>query len=168
MIRITKLTDYGIVLLAHIARSPEARTRSVRDMAAETHLPLPTVSKLLKSLTRSGLLVSHRGVKGGYSLARKPEDVTVAQIISALDGPIAITDCSGEPNGKCELERLCSVRNNWQRINVAIRDALESLTLAEMARPGLAGFVPLLSVTAPANQSKNITNPSEVTELCPQ
>ena len=143
MIRITKLTDYGIVLLSHIARSPEWRTRCVRDIAAETHLPVPTVSKLLKSLTRSGLLVSQRGVKGGYSLARQPEDISVAQIINALDGPIAITDCSGDPNGRCELERLCAVRNNWRRINLAIRDALEGLTLAEMARPSLVGFAPL-------------------------
>jgi FeS assembly SUF system regulator len=148
LIRITKLTDYGIVLLSHIARMPECKTRSVRDMAAETHLPLPTVSKLLKALTRNGLLISQRGVKGGYILARKPEEITVAQIISALDGPIAITDCSADPGGRCELERMCTVRNNWQRINVAIKDTLESLTLAEMARP-TPGFVPLAMLATP-------------------
>jgi FeS assembly SUF system regulator len=159
VIRITKLTDYGIVLLAHIARTPEWRTRSVRDIAAEAHLPLPTVSKLLKSLTRAGLLVSQRGVKGGYALARRPEEITVAQIIAALDGPIAITDCSGDPNGRCEIERLCSVRNNWQRINLAIKDALNSLTLAEMARPAESGFVPLAGIG-------RRTRTEEVLEIC--
>lgn len=161
MIRITKLTDYGIVLLAHIARTPDWRTRSVRDIAAEAHLPLPTVSKLLKALTRSGLLVSQRGAKGGYALARRPEEITVAQIIAALDGPIAITDCSGDPNGRCEIERLCSVRNNWQRINVAIKDALEGLTLAEMATPAPAAFVPLSGISVQAHDKH-----TEVMELC--
>src|SRR5437764_1874549 len=144
MIRITKLTDYGIVLLAHIARTPEWTTRSVRELAADTHVRLPTVRKLLKTLTRSGLLISHRGVKGGYALARRPEQISVAQIIAALDGPIAITDCSaGKADCGCELERLCSTRANWQRINMAIRDAMQGITLADMASPFPASFVPL-------------------------
>lgn len=168
MIRITKLTDYGIVLLSHISRTPGWRTRSVRDIATETHLPLPTVSKLLKALTRSGLLVSHRGAKGGYALARRPEDISVAQIISSLDGPIAITDCSGDPNGKCEIERLCSVRNNWRRINVAIKDALDGLTLAEMARPAETAFVPLSGIgfSPAAGVGRPQDHNTEVLELC--
>jgi FeS assembly SUF system regulator len=147
LIRITKLTDYGIVLLSHIARTPDWQTRSVRDIAAETHVPLPTVSKLLKSLTRSGLLVSHRGVKGGYTLARRPEEITVAQIIAALDGPIAITDCSGDDHGRCEIERMCSVRTNWKRINLAIIGALDSLTLADMAHPTEPAIIPANTIT---------------------
>jgi len=139
------------VLLSHIARTPDWRTRSVRDIAAETHVPLPTVSKLLKSLTRSGLLVSQRGVKGGYALARRPELITVAQIIAALDGPIAITDCSGDDNGRCEIERLCSVRTNWKRINVAIIRALDSLTLADMAKPNDPAFIPLAEIMMQAS-----------------
>jgi FeS assembly SUF system regulator len=155
------------VLLARIAREPDWHTRSVRELAAETHVPLPTVSKLLKALTRSGLLVSHRGVKGGYGLARRPEQITVAQVISALDGPIAITDCSAETGvSRCELERLCAVRTNWQRINVAIRDALESLTLADMARPQLSGFVPLRSLTAAVADGPVDRHVDEVRESC--
>lgn len=167
MIRITRLTDYGIVLLARIARDPEWRVRNVRDLATDTHLPLPTVSKLLKGLAKHGLLVSQRGVKGGYALARRPDEITVAQIIGALDGPIAITDCSADMTGKCELERLCSVRTNWQRINVAIRDALEGLTLADMARAAPPGFVPLQNLSSAANvAAPNPTTDSEANSPC--
>src|SRR5215831_15995615 len=95
MIRITRLTDYGIVLLTHFARHPERLTRNAPELAAAAHLPLPTVSKILKILAREGLLVPHRGAKGGFSLAKPATDITVAEIISALEGPIALTECSG-------------------------------------------------------------------------
>jgi FeS assembly SUF system regulator len=145
MIRITKMTDYGILLLSRFATGPEA-TRTVRDLAAGAHLPEPTVGKLLKALTKSGLLVSTRGVKGGYRLARRPQEITVAQIISAIDGPIAITDCATSDAlhpSRCELEGRCPVQTNWQKINVAIRDSLERITLADMAGPMPGAFVPL-------------------------
>ena len=160
MIRITKLTDYGIVLLAHIAVDPEYRTHNVRDLALEAHLPMPTVSKLLKLLTRNGLLISLRGAKGGYKLSRRPEEITVAQVISAIDGPIAITDCSSSNAVKCELERLCPVRSNWQRINGAIRDSLEHVTLADMTRRPIHKFEPLNVIPL----SPMIR---EVVEICP-
>jgi len=97
-------------------------------------LALPTVSKVLKALVQHGLLVSHRGAKGGYSLAAAPEEISVAQIISAIEGPIALTECS-DSTGVCGQEPQCSVRSNWQRINKAVREALERVTLAELARP---------------------------------
>ena len=160
MIRITKLTDYGIVLLAHIAVDPEYRTHNVRDLALEAHLPMPTVSKLLKLLTRNGLLVSLRGAKGGYKLSRTPDEITVAQVIAAIDGPIAITDCSSSNTVKCELERLCPVRTNWQRINGAIRDSLENVTLADMTRRPTHKFEPLKIIPlSPISR--------EVVEVCP-
>ena len=92
MIRITKQTDYGIVLLTHLAAQPE-RQLNAPELAAETQLPLPMVSKILKLLVREGLLLSHRGVKGGYSLGRPPAEITMAEIIASLEGPIAITEC---------------------------------------------------------------------------
>ena len=92
MIRITKQTDYGIVLLTYLAGHTE-RLFNAPELAAETHLPLPMVSKILKVLTREGMLASHRGVKGGYSLARLPEEISMAEIIAALEGPIALTEC---------------------------------------------------------------------------
>jgi FeS assembly SUF system regulator len=116
---------------------------NARDLAVEAHLPLPTVSKILKVLAREGLLVAHRGVKGGFSLARQPEEISVAEIINALEGPIAITTCSFHAPGRCQLERLCPVGSNWQRINQVIREALENITLSEMTHPLPQGFATL-------------------------
>ena len=157
MIRITRLTDYGIVLLTHVARNPGSEVANVRDLAAQANLPLPTVSKILKQLSRKGLLVSQRGAKGGFRLSRKPDEITVVDIISALDGPIAITDCSSDDEGLCNLEALCSVRGNWQRINRAVRDTLENITLAEMMGQPNA-LAPLIMRPFPHKQT---------TEVCP-
>ncbi len=133
MIRITKQTDYGIVLLTHLAAHAD-RQYAAPELAAETRLPLPMVSKILKLLARDGLLASHRGVKGGYSLARPAEEISMAEIIAALEGPIAITECISVESD-CSHEALCPVRSNWQRINLAVRSALEGISLAEMAQP---------------------------------
>jgi FeS assembly SUF system regulator len=141
MIRITKQTDYGIVLLTHLAASA-GRHFNAPELAAETHLPLPMVSKILKVLAREGLLLSHRGVKGGYSLARPPQEISMAEIIGALEGPIALTECIDDHSG-CSHESLCRVRGNWQRINTAVRDALTGISLAEMVRPLPQGLVTL-------------------------
>lgn len=132
--RLTRLTDYGIVLLTYVARRPQAQIHNVPDLAAEAHLPLPTVSKILKMLHKGGLLVSHRGVKGGYELARASQEITLADILVTLDGPIALTDCS-DMNGSCQLTQLCPARSNLQRVNQAVLGALENITLAEMTRP---------------------------------
>jgi FeS assembly SUF system regulator len=131
MIRITKQTDYGIVLLTHLASAPE-RPVNAPELAGETHLPLPMVSKILKLLVREGLLESHRGVKGGYRLARLPEEISMAEVVSALEGPIAITECIDDESG-CSHSPVCAVRGRWQRINTALRDALSGISLAEMA-----------------------------------
>lgn len=143
MIRITRMTDYAIVLLAHMASDSGLLTHNAPDLAAKTNLPLPTVSKLLKQLARKGLLVTQRGIKGGFRLTRRPEAISVAEIIDALEGPIAITECSTEAPGRCQLERLCPVSSNWQKINRAVRVALDNISLAEMTQSLPHGF-PLL------------------------
>jgi len=143
MIRMSKLTDYGIVLLAHMARGPIDLRRNARNLAAESHLPVPTVSKILKMLAREGLLVTHRGVKGGFSLARRPENISMAQIISAIEGPVTITECSDDVPRICTLEQWCPVGTNWQRINQAVREALENIKLSEMTCPLRADVVSL-------------------------
>ena len=135
MLRVTKLADYGIVLLSHIACNHGSETNNARDLAGEVRLPLPVVSKILKQLAREGLLASHRGTKGGYSLARSPQAITVAEIIRTLEGPIAVTECTDRVHGDCELELRCPTRTNWHRINQAIREALQKITLAEMIQP---------------------------------
>ena len=145
MIRMSKLTDYGIVLLAHLARNPARATCNARCLASEAHLPAPTVSKILMVLAREGLLVAHRGVKGGFSLGRRPEDISMAQIISAMEGPIAITECSIDIPRICDLERWCPVGTNWQRINRAVRQALENIKLSEMTCSLRGGFPPLVA-----------------------
>jgi FeS assembly SUF system regulator len=135
MVRLSKLTDYGMVLMSCFAESQPASLRTARDLAMESGLPLPTVTKLLKELLRSGLLVSHRGIKGGYSLARRAQEISLADIIAALEGPIALTECSTDVTGLCEFEPRCAIRKNQQLISQAVRGVLESLMLSDLIRP---------------------------------
>jgi FeS assembly SUF system regulator len=109
--RITRQTDYGILLLTQMAARPPQEVHTARDASARSGLPLPMVSKILKSLARSGILVSQRGVKGGYSLARRAERISIEEIIRALEGPIHITECTHGP-GNCDQEQGCPTRVN--------------------------------------------------------
>jgi FeS assembly SUF system regulator len=133
MLRVTKLADYGIVLLTYFASHGE-KTFNARDIAELVRLPLPVVSKLLKLLSKNRFLTSQRGTKGGYALACHPREITVAAIIRAVEGPIAVTECT-DKSRDCDLEPECPVRANWQLINQAIQSALEKITLAEMTQP---------------------------------
>ena len=133
MIRLSKLADYGIVIMTNMARVPE-RQHNANAIAAESHIPLPMASKIRKVLARAGLLASYRGAKGGYGLARPAETISVADVITALDGPIAVTACIENSPGECDIESLCPARANWQRINQAIREALDGISMAEMAQ----------------------------------
>ena len=142
MLRVTKIADYGIVMLTYLVAYP-GTTHNARDMARVTRLPLPVASKVLKMLAREGVLTSHRGTKGGYGLARSPREITVAEVIRALEGPIAVTECTDRVRGDCDLENRCPVRTNWHRINQVIHRALENITLAEMAEPFPAALVGL-------------------------
>ena len=136
MLRLTKLTDYGIVLMAYIAFDESNRAQTARDLAELSGLPLPTVSKVLKSLGRGGLLTSHRGKHGGYSLARSAESISVTEMLEVLEGPLALTDCSMDATAAaCEIEPSCPVKNNWRLINSAVREALSQVKLSEMSRP---------------------------------
>ncbi len=132
MLRISKLTDYGTVVLAHLSGDPAA-VRSAADVSAATGIAVPTVSKLLKSLARAGLVTSTRGAHGGYKLSRAPTDISAADVIDALEGPVSITECSAS-DSNCDYESVCSVGNSWQRINVAIRKALEEVSLIDLLR----------------------------------
>ena len=155
MIRLGKMTDYALVLMSQIARRSPSELHTARDLAHECHLPLPTVSKLLKRLL-SGLLASHRGIKGGYSLAREPHLISLAEIISALEGPLALTECSTEIEGLCDLESCCPIKNNQKIISQVLRGALEKVTLSDLIRPmrliairdGRGNLVPTVSVTS--------------------
>jgi Rrf2 family protein len=115
-----------------LASQPLDVVHAAKDAAKRSGIPLPMASKILKALARSGLLVSHRGVKGGYSLAFPASRISIADVIQALEGPFGITECSFNPGG-CEQEPSCPVRTNWQRISLAVRDALDRIPLSEMS-----------------------------------
>lgn len=132
MLRIGRMTDYGIVLLSLFVKRGGVVALTARDLSAEASLPLPTVSKILKTLCRAGVLVSHRGVNGGYQLAQAPEMFPVSRIIEVFEGPIGFTECSSEPAGVCELQNHCPVRGPWRVITQRVRGALDTLTLANM------------------------------------
>ena len=131
MFRISKLTDYGTVVLACLAATPEQR-QTASAVAERTRLGLPTVSKLLKSLHRAGLVTSTRGAHGGYQLARPAARISASAIIDAIDGPVAITECSGH-HSACDIESICRTGGAWQRINASIRHALDEISLAQLA-----------------------------------
>lgn len=135
MVRLGKLTDYGLVLMTCLARSRATTLRNARDLARESKLPLSTVSKLLKQLLQSGLLDSHRGTKGGYALAKPPREISVVDIISAIEGPMALTECSSDTLGQCDIEARCPIKSNQQIINQAVRGVLDKITLSDLIGP---------------------------------
>ena len=137
MLRLSKLTDYGIVLLAQLARDESGEPRNARELASTAELPAPVVSKVLKQLARQGLLESQRGSKGGYSLALPAERVSVVAVIDALEGPIAITECAQGPS-VCLHEGTCAVRDPVHVINGVVRDALATVSLSDLIDPAFS------------------------------
>ena len=133
MLRIGKLTDYAILLMVEL-QSIRGGLLSANSLAERVRLEVPTVSKVLKLLAGAGLIVSTRGIRGGYRLARDAEGITVAEIIAAIEGPIAMTECSVDV-GLCSQESHCAMRGNWQRISIAVARALEQVSLRDMAKP---------------------------------
>ena len=141
------------MLTTQLAVTPSSRP--VRDLAAETRIPQPTVSKVLKQLARAGVVTSIRGPQGGYRLARPATEIGVDEIITALEGPIAVTECADERSGSsCAYERRCGVRANWQRINDAVYAALDGIKLSDMAEPGGARLVQLVRSAGEANRAR--------------
>lgn len=132
MLRISRLTDYGTVVLAHLA-GDRVNPTSAAEVAHCTGLGLATVSKILKSLARAKLVVSTRGAQGGYRLSRDATLISAADVIDALEGPVSITACSAT-DSHCDLESVCNVGNAWQRINVAIRRALGDVSLSDLIK----------------------------------
>ncbi|NOR40523.1 MAG: SUF system Fe-S cluster assembly regulator [Gammaproteobacteria bacterium] len=141
MLRLTKLTDYGILLLTHIA-ADDSRLFASNDLSKATHIPSPTVSKVLQALLGAGLLESIRGAKGGYRLSRPAAEVSVREVIDCFEGHIALTECNLD-DGECEQLPFCSTQNNWKRINGAVRDALDSISLQDMTEKD---FMPVFSM----------------------
>jgi FeS assembly SUF system regulator len=132
MLRISKLTDYAILLMVELTRDGEML--SAHALAERIHVEVPTASKVLKMLAGSGLLESYRGANGGYRVSRPSASISVAEVIAAIEGPIAMTECSVE-EGLCSQEDSCGLRSNWQRISLAVAQALREVSLAEMSVP---------------------------------
>lgn len=130
MLRVSKLTDYGSVILVYMACRPH-EMMSAASLAKGVYLPKSTVRKLLKVLAKNGLLCSGRGRHGGYQLARPAADISLADIISAVEGSIALTECSVRP-GLCQTEAHCGIRQNWQGINRIIYQSLAQVSLQQM------------------------------------
>jgi FeS assembly SUF system regulator len=133
MLRISKLTDYATVIMSYLALDPD-RVASAAHIAKEFHLGIPTVSKILKILCEAELVKSHRGTGGGYQLGRLATQITIADVISAMEGKLAMTECSAGING-CAIDSLCGIKENWKIINKIILTALSGLTLADMTKP---------------------------------
>ncbi|MEQ8584902.1 MAG: SUF system Fe-S cluster assembly regulator [Thalassobaculaceae bacterium] len=134
MLRLNRMTDYAIVILGQMAQDV-GRVRTAAALSEATSVPVPSVSKILKTLSHAGMVTAHRGAKGGYSLDRQAGDVTMTEIIQALEGPIALTACVDGAEDSCEVQHSCFMRGNWNRVNAAIHAALDAVTLADMMDP---------------------------------
>jgi FeS assembly SUF system regulator len=140
MIRIGKLTDYAMLIMGEIAKA-SGSILSAAHIADALHLTTPTVSKILKMLSEAGLVSSVRGAEGGYYLAKPAENITIADIICAMEGEIALTVCC-EQSGRCSIDSLCTMRENWIKINRMIHSFLAGLTILDMSIPiSSAGFL---------------------------
>lgn len=147
MLRISKLTDYAILVMVELTR--EGEMLSAHALAERIHVEVPTASKVLKLLSGAGLLDSFRGANGGYRVKRTAGEISVAEVIAAIEGPIAMTECSVE-EGLCTQEDNCELRGNWQRISLAVAEALNKVSLAEMGAPAGPKTNPLRITTLSA------------------
>jgi FeS assembly SUF system regulator len=134
MLKLSKLTDYAVVVLIKLSTTPDScdAVQTSPGIAAATGVPEPTVAKVLKALTAGGLVASQRGARGGYRLLRPLDDIAIADVIAAIDGPIALTACVDGAVTPCETQALCAVKGRWDLVNDAIRRALGGITLADM------------------------------------
>lgn len=133
MLRLGRLTDYAVTLMSHMGLGDENAWWAASELADKSGLSTPTTAKVLKLLSKGRLVLAQRGASGGYKLARKASEISIKEVIEAMDGPIAITDCSaGSARAKCKIRRLCPLSRGWNKVNVAIRTAMEEVSLAEM------------------------------------
>ena len=130
MIKLSRLACYGVVILSEMAVGEELMTAS--GISEKTGLPEPTVAKILKLLSKGGFIASSRGVKGGYTLGKDPNDISIAAVIIALDGEIALTGCVNGKNEECRLQGCCSLQGCWDPLNIAVKQALEREKLSDL------------------------------------
>jgi FeS assembly SUF system regulator len=134
MFKLAKLTDYAIVVLSRLSLLADGASISASALAVDTGIPEPTVAKVLKTLAKAELVTSQRGVNGGYTLARSGQKMTLLEVITAIEGPIALTSCVTGSKGECVAEHYCPSKGRWDVVNEAVREALARVTLADMVR----------------------------------
>jgi FeS assembly SUF system regulator len=135
MLKLSKLTDYAVVLLSQMAARNGSTISTTPRLCEATGLPQPTVSKILKILTRGGLLKAQRGASGGYALAKAAREISLADIVKAMDGPIHLTECAEDTSHGCQMSYSCAMHGRWNKVNQVIRSALENVSLHDMALP---------------------------------
>jgi len=133
MLRLSKLTDYAIVIMTYLGKHP-GQSNNAKSIAVQTGIALPTTSKLLKRLTQHQLLVAQRGTKGGYQLASPAADISLVDIIQVVEGQLALTECSHSQR-RCSVEKQCMIRDNWRRISTFFQDTLLHISVADMMQP---------------------------------
>jgi FeS assembly SUF system regulator len=132
MIKLSRLTDYAVVIMAELTKCKKNQLLSASALSDRTGIPEPTVSKILKILVKNGLIISTRGINGGYQLKGTAKDLQITSVIEAIEGPILLTSCVSGSESDCALESQCSLKGRWTPVNVAIKSALSSLTLADL------------------------------------
>ncbi|MFN3234174.1 MAG: SUF system Fe-S cluster assembly regulator [Gammaproteobacteria bacterium] len=159
MLRISKLTDYAIVMMVYVAHQ-KSELITANAIAKETNISLPTVKKILRMLLKSNLLISAQGSHGGYYLSQEPASISVAHIITAMEGQIALTMCNTDEMA-CDKHEQCMVKQPWQLINRVIKTSLESITLEDMAKAYQADWQPVIFNKLDTNMKKIKGRPHE-------
>ncbi len=133
MLRLSKKADYALMAMKHLAVRGDRGSSSAREIAEQYDIPIELLAKVLQRLVRRGLLASHQGTRGGYQLARVPANISVADVIQAIDGPVTVTACSSDDGGTCDQYAKCNVRDPLWRVRERILAALGECTIAELA-----------------------------------
>jgi|GEM_PF-213658 len=156
MIKLSKMTDYGVVIMSEMAQI-EGRIMTAPDLSLYTGLKVPTAAKILRILAKSELLTSLRGAHGGYRLDRHPKDISIAEIVRVLEGPVAVTSCVDESHDDCSVQTCCPMRGGWEKINRAINAAMEEVTLADMCQIRQVPITPLVRPNSDTPLTNNVT-----------
>ena len=166
--RLSHLADYAVVLMTAAARRPEAARLSATELAQETGVPLPTTQKLMGQLAASGLLTSSRGASGGFSLTRPAAEISLADIVEAVEGPIALTQCADGVNHDCVLDAHCRLKPHMGVVGNAVRGALGAVSLTSLASPIPAHAEEGLSEAEGPSRSTVLRDAISTSSMAPQ
>lgn len=138
MLRLTKKADYGLIALKHLAELPPGHAQSAKDIAQAYHIPTPLLAKVLQTLARSGVVVSHAGIHGGYSLGRPASQITAFEVIRSIEGPLFIASCTTS-HGDCDLLSSCTVKEPLRKLNDTIQNLLQDMRISDLCEESRTG-----------------------------